>query len=341
MLFLGIAIVPLRITYRSEHYMENRIEELYQQYLSGQLSQADFEQLQHDVNTVSDEELWDIMCDNYSMTAETTKMNCETQQRMLKNIHAKIKRKKLYALAYECLRYASMLVLIVSLVGGSYWWLTSSTAPTPNYTYVNVLPGNKSKLTLPDGTNVTLNGNTQLRYDVEPGKHREVVLMKGEAYFDVAKDANCPFRVHVNDMLIEVLGTQFNVRLNEDAIETALFSGAVQLSSDSLLQDYQLRPGKKSIYRPVSHQITICDNDGLTDARWKDGYLAFNSQPFSKVLQEIENWYGVKIQLRNQCLANDKLTGAFYKETLESVLVSLSMQYGFKYKMEREHIIIE
>lgn len=321
--------------------MENRIEELYQQYLSGQLSQADFEQLQHDVTTVSDEELWDLMCDNYSMTAETAKMNCETQQRMLKNIHAKIKRKKLYALAYECLRYASMLVLIVSLVGGSYWWLTSSTAPTPNYTYVNVLPGNKSKLTLPDGTNVTLNGNTQLRYDVEPKKHREVVLMKGEAYFDVAKDANCPFRVHVNDMLIEVLGTQFNVRLNEDAIETALFSGAVQLSSDSLLQDYQLRPGKKSIYRPVSHQITICDNDGLTDARWKDGYLAFNSLPFSKVLQEIENWYGVKFQLRNQHLANDKLTGAFYKETLESVLISLSMQYGFKYRMEHEHIIIE
>lgn len=321
--------------------MENRIEELYQQYLSGQLSQADFEQLQHDVNTVSDEELWDIMCDNYSMTAETAKMNCETQQRMLKNIHAKIKRKKLYALAYECLRYASMLVLIVSLVGGSYWWLTSSTAPTPNYTYVSVLPGNKSKLTLPDGTSVTLNGNSQLRYDVEPKKHREVVLMKGEAYFDVAKDANCPFRVHVNDMQIEVLGTQFNVRLNEDAIETALFSGAVQLSSDSLLQDYQLRPGKKSIYRPVSHQITICDNDGLTDARWKDGYLAFNSLPFSKVLQEIENWYGVKFQLRNQHLANDKLTGAFYKETLESVLISLSMQYGFKYRMEHEHIIIE
>ena len=321
--------------------MENRIEELYQQYLSGQLSQADFEQLQHDVNTVSDEELWDIMCDNYSMTAETAKMNCETQQRMLKNIHAKIKRKKLYALAYECLRYASMLVLIVSLVGGSYWWLTSSTAPTPNYTYVSVLPGNKSKLTLPDGTSVTLNGNSQLRYDVEPKKHREVVLMKGEAYSDVAKDANCPFRVHVNDMQIEVLGTQFNVRLNEDAIETALFSGAVQLSSDSLLQDYQLRPGKKSIYRPVSHQITICDNDGLTDARWKDGYLAFNSLPFSKVLQEIENWYGVKFQLRNQHLANDKLTGAFYKETLESVLISLSMQYGFKYRMEHEHIIIE
>lgn len=321
--------------------MENRIEELYQQYLSGQLSQADFEQLQHDVTTVSDEELWDLMCDNYSMIAETAKMNCETQQRMLKNIHAKIKRKKLYALAYECLRYASMLVLIVSLVGGSYWWLTSSTAPTPNYTYVSVLPGNKSKLTLPDGTSVTLNGNSQLRYDVEPKKHREVVLMKGEAYFDVAKDANCPFRVHVNDMQIEVLGTQFNVRLNEDAIETALFSGAVQLSSDSLLQDYQLRPGKKSIYRPVSHQITICDNDGLTDARWKDGYLAFNSLPFSKVLQEIENWYGVKFQLRNQHLANDKLTGAFYKETLESVLISLSMQYGFKYRMEHEHIIIE
>lgn len=321
--------------------MENRIKELYQQYLSGQLSQADFEQLQHDITTVSDEELWNVMCDSFSATTDTAKMNCKTQQRILKNIHSKIKRKTLRALAYKCLRYASMLLLIVSLVGGSYWWLKSSAATTQNYTYVSVLPGNKSKITLPDGTSVFLNGNSQLRYNVVPKKHREVVLMKGEAYFDVAKDATCPFHVHINDMQIEVLGTQFNVRLDDGAIETALFSGAVQLSSDSLLKNYQLRPGKKSIYRPVSHQITICDNDGLTDARWKDGYLAFNSLPFSKVLQEIENWYGVKIQLRNQCLANDKLTGAFYKETLESVLVSLSMQYGFKYKMEREHIIID
>ena len=55
----------------------------------------------------------------------------------------------------------------------------------------------------------------------------------------------------------------------------------------------------------------------------------------------MEDWYGVTIQLRNQQLAGDLLTGAFYHETLESVLYSLSLQYGFKYRILRNHIIIK
>ena len=62
-------------------------------------------------------------------------------------------------------------------------------------------------------------------------------------------------------MQIEVLGTEFNVRYHEDAIETALFSGAVRLTSEALKEDYRLYPGKKSIYKLVSHQFKICDND--------------------------------------------------------------------------------
>jgi len=204
-----------------------------------------------------------------------------------------------------------------------------------------VKAGSKSVITLPDGTHVSLNGNSQLRYNVVPKAHREVVLMKGEAYFDVAKDASCPFRVHVNDMQIEVLGTTFNVRCHSGEIETALFSGAVRLSAKGLRQAYQLLPGKKSIYQPASHNIEICNNDGASDGRWKDGYLAFSSKPLGEVLHEIENWYGVTIQLRNQHLANDLLTGSFYHETLESVLHSLSMQYGFKYRVNRGYVVIE
>ena len=165
--------------------------------------------------------------------------------------------------------------------------------------------------------------------------------MKGEAYFDVAKDANCPFRVHVNDMQIEVLGTKFNVRCHSGEVETALFSGAVRLSAKGLPQSYRLFPGRKSIYQSAAHSMEICDNDNGCDGRWKDGYLAFNSKPLNEVLQEIENWYGVSIQLRNKKLADDLLTGAFYHETLESVLYSLSMQYKFKYSVSHGNVVIE
>lgn len=321
--------------------MEKRIEELYQQYLSGQLSQSDFEQLQRKVVQTSDEDLWNLMCGEFSSSASSAKMEDASQQRILQQLQQQIRRSQRWQLVRRLLRRASVVILLVSVLSGSIWWLRSQHAKTPIYTYVSVKAGSKSTITLPDGTHVSLNGNSQLRYHVVPEEQREVELLRGEAYFDVTKDANCPFHVRVNDMQIEVLGTRFNVRCHEGVVETALFSGAVQLSAAGLSQVYQLVPGRKSVYSVVNHQMNICDNDSTTDARWKDGYLAFSSQPLSEVLQEIENWYGVTIELRNQKLADDLLTGAFYHETLESVLYSLSLQYKFKYQIKHNHILIE
>ena len=74
----------------------------------------------------------------------------------------------------------------------------------------NVKPGSKSEIILPDGTKVQLNGATTIRYDVNDTEQR-LVHLSGEAFFDVAKSPDCPFRVMVNDFQIEVLGTSFNV----------------------------------------------------------------------------------------------------------------------------------
>lgn len=320
--------------------MEKRIENLYQQYLLGQLSHEDFEELQQKVAHTTDDELWNLMCEDFSLSSEFAEMSRESQQRILHDLQSKIRKEQHRKFVHKLLRYASVIVVMVSLLGGGYWGLKSLSQPAPVYTYVNVKAGSKSVITLPDGTHVSLNGNSQLRYNVAPGEHREVVLMRGEAYFDVAKDANCPFRVHVNDMQIEVLGTKFNVRCQQGEVETALFSGAVRLTAKGLSESYRLFPGRKSIYQPSAHSMQICDNDTDIDGRWKDGYLAFDSEPLREVLRKIEDWYGVHIMLNNKQIGEDQLTGAFYHETLESVLSSLSMQYKFKYTINHDQIEI-
>mgnify|MGYP001790912447 CR=1 FL=1 len=320
--------------------MDKRIEELYQRYLSGELTPSELEDLKRQVPFVSDEELWNLMCEDFSSSSESARMTYESQQKVLRNIHEEIRKDKWHSRARRLLRIASMLILIISLAAGSYLWYESFTPTAPVYTYVSVKAGNKSTITLPDGTRVSLNGNSQLRYNVVPSKHRGVVLMKGEAYFDVAKDANCPFRVHVNDMQIEVLGTKFNVRCQRGEVETALFSGAVRLTAKGLSESYRLFPGRKSIYQPSARSMQICDNDTDIDGRWKDGYLAFDSEPLREVLRKIEDWYGVHIMLNNKQIGEDQLTGAFYHETLESVLSSLSMQYKFKYTINHDQIEI-
>ena len=110
----------------------------------------------------------------------------------------------------------------------------------------NVKPGSKSEIILPDGTKVQLNGATTIRYDINDTEQR-LVHLSGEAFFDVAKNPDCPFRVMVNDFQIEVLGTSFNVNTyKKDVIETSLLTGKIKISGGSLPHEYTLTPGEKA-----------------------------------------------------------------------------------------------
>src|SRR3712207_6650819 len=175
---------------------------------------------------------------------------------------------------------------------------------------VVVEPGNKSKITLPDGTLVMLNSSTKLMYDVEAGGKRDVQICYGEAYFDVTKDAEHPFRVTAADTQIEVLGTTFNMKTTPNTIETALFSGRVRVTGEKMGHEITLNPGKKVIYARNTHKVTVEDNNAYSDARWKDGYLVFDSAPLSSVFEDIEKWYGVTIIFSNKPMENDILTGS-------------------------------
>ena len=95
--------------------MEKKFEELYKQYLSGQISQMDFELLKNKVPLTSDEELWDLMCDDLSTSSESVKMSSESQQRILQNIYANVKEEKRQTRVRRFLRYAAMFVLML------YW----------------------------------------------------------------------------------------------------------------------------------------------------------------------------------------------------------------------------
>ena len=117
--------------------MEKRIEELYQQYLSGQLSQSDFEQLQRKVVQTSDEDLWNLMCGEFSSSASSAKMEDASQQRILQQLQQQIRRSQRWQLVRRLLRRASVVILLVSVLSGSIWWLRSQHAKTPIYTYVN------------------------------------------------------------------------------------------------------------------------------------------------------------------------------------------------------------
>lgn len=149
---------------------------------------------------------------------------------------------------------------------------------------------------LPDGSKVWLNNASSLRYPVAfTAKDREVEL-KGEAYFEIAPNSRQPFKVRVDGMLVDVLGTSFNISAytDEKTIKTTLLTGAVRVSkgdAKSLLkpnEQVQLdESGKLSVLKDV-------DVDG--EIAWKSGLFHFERADIKTVMRVLARWYDLDVQ---------------------------------------------
>lgn len=313
--------------------MKALFKDLYRQYLKKGVSSADFGQFKEELNYIPDEELWNAMIDmEKGVTAEVV-MPPMMKKQIRKEMHQIIWRRRWK----QYMKYAAIIAIILSSSLGLYTWLDN---PESQMVTFAVKSGSKAEMTLPDGTRVRLNAATNLQYDVNNSKQR-LVKLSGEAFFNVAKNPDCPFRVMVNDLQIEVVGTSFNVKTyNKDIVETSLLTGRVKISGKSLSQEYILSPGEKATYSATSKTLKITHADKHIEAGWCDNYLIFESTPLNEVIEQIERWYGVRIELHRKEIANDLLSGSFRQESVENIIKSLSIQYSFKYKIQKDTIII-
>jgi ferric-dicitrate binding protein FerR (iron transport regulator) len=242
---------------------------------------------------------------------------------------------------------------------------------------ISTRPGSKSKVELPDGTQVWLNADSKLTYAQNfIGNTREVALT-GEAYFDVAHATapetgqKIPFIIHTNSIDIKVLGTAFNVRSypGEKTIETALIRGSVEVTlHNSPDKKIVLKPDEKLIVKNdnatvVSNKPALADSlingsdnepvmtlskihpyKGDTTAHyetlWVKNKLAFEKETFDRMLPELERWYNVSIVLKNETLKGLHFTGVFENKSLADVMEALSLAQGFRYEIKGAEVII-
>ena len=157
---------------------------------------------------------------------------------------------------------------------------------------LSVPRGQDYHLTLADGTQVWLNAESRLEFpDRFNGNTREVRL-KGEAYFEVKKDAKRPFIVHTDYLTTRVLGTSFDVRAysRKDASVT-LVSGRVQVKTGDLAQ--VLSPGEQAALK--GSQLAVIPVDTYPITQWKEGFFYFDNQSLFVIMQELARWYGVNV----------------------------------------------
>ncbi|HWK03374.1 MAG TPA: FecR domain-containing protein [Puia sp.] len=188
--------------------------------------------------------------------------------------------------------------------------------------------GNQQRFELADGSKVWLNSASTLKYPASfSGKERSVEL-SGEAYFEVAKYADMPFRVKVRDAKIEVLGTDFNVMAYEDepVTRTTLVDGAVKVVRGS--EEASLKPGDQAeIAYPLSGaftpiRLTRGVNTGSVIS-WKNGDLEFRNDDLHTVMREIARCYDVEVRYEGN-IPEKYFTGNFSrKDDLRQILKQL------------------
>lgn len=177
--------------------------------------------------------------------------------------------------------------------------------------------GGEFNLTLSDGTRVWLNAETELLYPVRFNGKQRVVYLKGEAYFDVAKNKEMPFIVQMeDDVAVRVYGTEFNVN-TYDGVETVLVTGSVSMNQGG--KEVLLKPNQKGIFDKSKDGIKVEDVDVLPYVAWKDGDFIFRNESLGSIMDKLSRWYGLDVFYQNGGLRDVHLSGNLkrYKDVQE------------------------
>lgn len=231
---------------------------------------------------------------------------------------------------------------------------------------VSVKNGSKTKIQLPDGTQVWLNAGSKLTYDKDFGNRLREVTLIGEGFFDVVRNEQKPFIIHTTKMDVKVLGTRFNVRSypNDKTTEAALIHGSIEVSlKDRPSEKIILKPNEKIVvdnrdtleqYNITHHtakenaeplvaikNLTYQSSDStIVETSWVDNKLSFVNESFSELAPRMERWYGVSIHFREASLSTIHFTGTFTEETIQEAMKALTITEPFNYKFQGKTVLI-
>lgn len=207
---------------------------------------------------------------------------------------------------------------------------------------IYVSRGARSSVTLPDGSKVWLNSDSRLRFPVSFASDKRCVELYGEAYFDVVKNEECPMLISLKDnYMIEVLGTQFNVRSYDDEaeVQTALYSGVINLfKADTVKQAVKkvlnMQPNDICVVKEKTISIQKSNEEKLAKiSAWKDGSIYFDKTPLKEVLSNIERHHGVNITVLDPSILNYSITARFDDESAVQIMNMLRYCAPIEYKV--------
>lgn len=224
--------------------------------------------------------------------------------------------------------------------------------------------GSKSKISLPDGTQVWLNADTRLTYSNDfMGEQREVYL-SGEAFFDVVHIEKRPFIIHANKIDIKVLGTAFNVRNypQDKFVETSLIRGKIEVNfrdrpSEKItlhpnekltINDQDISPAVKKSYpgAEVAAKVTIktltpmLKDSSVAEIAWINDELVFTNKTMEQIALELERRDNISVVFKDEIVKQYRYSATFGSESIDKILAVISLSKKFNYTIDGKKVTI-
>jgi ferric-dicitrate binding protein FerR (iron transport regulator) len=212
---------------------------------------------------------------------------------------------------------------------------------TVKYNILSTPMGGEYQLVLPDGSKVWLNSGSTLRFPTAFIGSERIVELKGEAYFDIAKNPKMPFLVRTNNAMdIKVLGTQFNIMAYDDEknINTTLIEGSVEVLKGS--GKTMLKPGQEAILNRGSGNIKVASADLEQAIAWKNGYFIFYNENIESIMRKVSRWYNVDVVYQGN-LSNKDFVGTISRnKNISELLKMLELTGAVHFSIDGRRITV-
>ena len=226
-------------------------------------------------------------------------------------------------------------VLFIPLLIAATYVLLKSTSQTDTIVYqeINAPYGTYSQVVLPDGSKVSINAGSKLKFpSVFPKGQREVYL-DGEGYFEVVSSQERPFLVHTEKLTVKATGTKFNVEdYRKDTIAAVTMIEGVIHTTISGSKTVPQSPGDRILFSKTSGKLQQLRTDPYKWYAWKDGTLIFRDDPLEYVFKRLNQTFNVNIIIKDSQLVTHPYRATFTDESLEEIMHLLRISAPIHFK---------
>lgn len=254
------------------------------------------------------------------------------QQKVADKEQTPTKRIPLTGRKISWMRVAASLVFLIGFAWLSYFTFMDSTT-----TYI--AQGIVTTETLPDGTVVTLNAGSSVKFNSRFNGNTRAVALTGEAFFDVTPNKQKPFVINTDNASIKVVGTSFNVKSSDKETEVIVETGIVEVSKKKNM--VKLVPGEKTVVLNNSSKLVKEKVDDVLYNYYRTKELVCKNTPLWRLVNVLNDAYDVQITISSMRLKDRPITTTFKNDSIDNILDVISKSLNVQVEKNGKYITIK